>query len=303
MSCEMRVVSYERRPMWITCLQVMFFTVIIQALTKGCAYEPSLCFCLNLFSPLPQPPPFKGRGFYMYTVFMKTCIVIPTYNEAENIVRLIEVLLKTTSSSLCIVDDNSPDETANLVEQIHDDRIHVIQRSGKQGLGSAYKEGFDWALKQGFKIIVQMDADFSHDPHEAQGMIDQVKQGYLVLGSRYIPDGKITGWGVHRHLASRGAMVAARMYLGLEARDVTTGFRFWSSDLLAKVLGQKIQSNSYAFQEEMLFHAYRLNGTIVESPITFKDREVGASKLGFSDIKEFFSVLVNLRKQYGPLKK
>lgn len=233
---------------------------------------------------------------------MKSCIIIPTYNEAENIVRLVHALLKKTSATLCIVDDKSPDGTANLVEEIHDDRIHILKRAGKQGLGSAYKEGFDWALKHEFEVIGQMDADFSHSPNAAQGLIDQVKQGTLVLGSRYIPKGKITGWGLHRHFASRSAMMAARAYLGLSTKDVTSGFRFWSSDLLAKVLGSTIESNGYAFQEEMLFHAQRLGGKIIESPIIFQDRELGGSKLGGGDILEFFSTLVRLKKQYGRLK-
>jgi len=222
-------------------------------------------------------------------------IVIPTYNEAENISAFIDALLKKTTAHLIIVDDSSPDGTTKIVEQKNNKRITLIVRKEKNGLGSAYRAGFDYALLHGYTIIGQMDADFSHAPLAVKSLIEGIKENTLVLGSRHVKGGQIIGWNFWRHFCSKSAMVASRVILRLDAKDVTTGFRFWSADLLAKVLGQQIASTGYAFQEELLFHAQQLGGEIIERPIVFRDREEGKSKLGWKDVVEFFIVLAKLR--------
>ncbi len=178
---------------------------------------------------------------------------------------------------------------------LQNNRISLITRKEKLGLGSAYREGFDFALKQGYTIIGQMDADFSHQPESINELSAISDHNTLVLGSRYSKGGKIIGWNLWRHFCSKSAMITARLILGLKTKDVTSGFRFWSAELLAKVLGEQIASTGYAFQEEMLFHAQRLGAIIRERPIIFVDRKEGASKLGRKDILEFFLMLYRLK--------
>lgn len=231
---------------------------------------------------------------------MKTTVVIPTYNEALGIKDLIRALQEGLPDlNLLIVDDESPDGTARLVQEMG---VEVLVRSGQRGLGSAYQAGFARALSDGADFIVQMDADFSHKPSELRSLLDNCSTHDLVIGSRYIPEGKITGWGPWRHFCSRSAMKVSRRVLSLPIQDVTSGFRVWKANLLRRVLNEGITSNGYAFQEEMLFHACRLGAEVKESPIHFHDREVGQSKLSAKDVAEFFVMLYQLRKKYGPIK-
>ena len=223
---------------------------------------------------------------------MKTAIVIPTYNEAENIVDLLNEL-GTFGARIIIVDDSSPDGTADLASE----KATVIKRENKSGLGSAYVEGFRKALDLDAETIVQMDADFSHSAKDLARMLKLVAHGDLIIGSRYMPGGKIKGWGPWRHVCSRSAMFVSRHFLKLPVRDVTSGFRIWRAPLLSKILEKPIASSGYAFQEEMLFHAWKAGARIVETPIVFRDRVKGRSKLGHADVKEFFQVLLYLRRQ------
>lgn len=232
---------------------------------------------------------------------MSLAIVIPTYNEAKNIERLLQEVLEYSNGTIIVVDDASPDQTARIVEEFGSDRVRLIQRSGKYGLGSAYREGFDYALKHGFTSIIQMDADFSHNPKSLSLLLAEQNSNQLIMGSRYIEGGSIEGWNPWRHFCSRSAILASRLYLGIPSKDITSGFRLWSADLLAQVLGEQIASSGYAFQEEMLFHAHRLGGQVKELPITFVDRKLGHSKLGRKDIIEFFSTLKRLRSRYGKI--
>lgn len=230
---------------------------------------------------------------------MKLAVVIPTYNERENSL-LLRLAIKSVLSEpflLIFVDDSSPDGTADALNSLNDPQLILITRAGKQGIGSAYQEGFRRALSEGAELIVQMDADLSHDPSELTDLLAAAQSADLVIGSRYVKGGRVIGWGPWRHFCSRSAMLFARAFLGLQARDVTSGYRVWKASILKMVLNGTIASSGYAFQEEMLFRAQQSGAHIVEVPITFKDRERGNSKLGLRDVVEFFRVMIWLRKQ------
>lgn len=230
---------------------------------------------------------------------MKTIIVIPTYNEKENIAKLINEIfvLNIPELEILIVDDNSPDRTADIVTglQTSDFRLHLLKREGKLGLGSAYLAGFKKALELGADYIFEMDADFSHDPNDIPRLLESAKENDLVIGSRKIPGGKVIGWNWHRTFMSNGAMWLSRLLLGLKPHDVTAGFRCFRSDVLKKINLDTIKSNGYAFQEELLYHTQLAGFKISELPVTFIDRKAGKSKLGKKDIVEFFLTIFRLR--------
>lgn len=230
---------------------------------------------------------------------MKLAVVIPTYNEAGNIGALLDALRRHADDQSCfyIVDDASPDGTAQIVEGRNDPRIVVIRRLQKDGIGSAYRDGFARAIADGAELVAQMDADMSHDPVVLPELLAAVKDHDLVIGSRHVQGGKIEGWGAWRHFCSRSAIAFARFMLRLKAKDVTSGYRIWRAVFLKRVLEQNIGSNGYAFQEEMLFRAQQLGGRIAEVPIVFKDRKHGKSKLHSRDVLEFFQVMIRLRRK------
>ncbi len=231
---------------------------------------------------------------------MKTLVVIPTYNERENIETLVVTMLEATPNdvAMLIVDDASPDgtgEIADVLSMQHRDRLSVLHRKGKLGLGSAYLAGFRCAIDRGYEAVCEMDADGSHDPHAVSRLLALVEQGAdLAIGSRRVPGGNVVGWGPHRHLMSGGAMSVARLLLGLKTRDVTSGFRCYRAALAAELLAQPIASNGYAFQEETLFYAERLGFRVVETPIVFRDRLRGRSKLSLREVGQFFSTIATL---------
>ncbi|HAT03219.1 MAG TPA: dolichyl-phosphate beta-D-mannosyltransferase [Candidatus Magasanikbacteria bacterium] len=235
---------------------------------------------------------------------MKTIIVIPTYNEKENIEKLISKIfaLEICDLEILIVDDNSPDGTAHIVsnKQTTENKIHLIKRAGKQGLGSAYIEGFKKALDLGADYIFEMDADFSHDPDDITRMLGAGKDADLIIGSRKIQGGKVIGWGWTRKFMSNGAMWFSRLLLGLKPRDVTAGFRCFRRSVLESIELETIKSNGYAFQEELLYRTQKAGFTISEIPVTFVDRQEGKSKLSKKDIAEFFIVMLKLRLRYKP---
>ena len=230
---------------------------------------------------------------------MKTAIVIPTYNEQQNINTLTKRLfaLNLPDLSIIFVDDNSPDGTATAIKGLANTyQIELIERPGKLGLGSAYIAGFKRALAEGAELIFEMDADLSHAPEDIPAMINAAENGAdLVIGSRKIAGGNIIGWNIWRHLMSNGAMMAARCILGLKTKDVTAGFRCYKRQVLEKIDLDKIKSNGYAFQEEMLYRVEKAGYKIAELPVTFVDRTVGRSKLSTKDIWEFFKVMLKLR--------
>lgn len=231
---------------------------------------------------------------------MKTIIVIPTYNERENITRLIPALfdLKIPELEVIVVDDNSPDETADIAKGFKDTfPVYVISRQRKLGLGTAYLDGFKKALAIGGNIIFEMDADFSHDPADVPKLIAALDTADVAIGSRRVAGGKIIGWGIKRHVTSFMAMILARLLLRFRTKDVTSGFRAYRRQVLETVLERDISSNGYAFQEEILYRIEKKGFIITEVPVSFTDRTVGKSKLSAGDIWEFFKVMWRLRRE------
>ena len=230
---------------------------------------------------------------------MQTIVVIPTYNERDNIVNLINniFLQPIENLSIIVVDDNSPDKTAELVSPLQTiyPNLYLIKRYNKLGLGSAYIAGFKKALALGADLIVEMDADFSHDPKDIPRLIEVCKDGFhLAIGSRKIKGGKIVGWNFKRKFMSHGAMVIARTFLRLRAKDVTSGFRCFKREVLEKINLDNVKSNGYAFQEEMLYRTQKNKFHIKEIPVIFSDRKLGTSKLSNKDIVEFFVTIFRL---------
>ncbi len=229
----------------------------------------------------------------------KIFICIPTYNEAENIEKLIKSIfaLNIDNLYLIIVDDNSTDKTGEIVDKMAQKLpIKVIHRPAKMGIGSAYITAFKYALQNNGKYIFEMDADFSHNPKDIPRLLKEAKKGYqVVLGSRKIKGGKIENWNIWRYIASDGAMFFASFFLGLKTKDVTTGFRCYDREVLKKIDLHKIKSNGYAFQEEMIYLCEKKGFKIKEIPIVFVDRRYGKSKLSIKDIIEFFIKIIRLK--------
>jgi len=220
-------------------------------------------------------------------------IVIPTYNESENLPTLLAQLFALPREGrlpplhVLIVDDNSPDGTGALAEELkrtlYPEQLHVLHRPGKQGLGRAYVAGFHWAFDRGYPVIGQMDADFSHEPRYLPAMAQALDQADVVIGSRYVPGGGVDRhWAWYRKALSAWGNFYARTILGLPARDVTGGYRLWRADLLRRLPWDRIHALGYAFQIETLYTAYRLGARIREVPIYFPDRRQGRSKLSFA---------------------
>lgn len=217
---------------------------------------------------------------------MGTMVVIPTYNEAENIPKLVGELfaLGVPDLSILIVDDNSPDGTGEIAEEIasrHPDVVHVIKRPAKMGLGTAYITGFRYALGRGARYIIQMDADFSHSPSYIPVMLDKIRDYDVVIGSRYVPGGRVDEhWGLSRVLLSWWAnAIYIPLILGLRIKDATSGFRCYRREVLETIDLAGIRSNGYVFQVEMSYLCDKLGFRIVEIPIYFEDRRIGKSKM------------------------
>jgi len=224
---------------------------------------------------------------------MKTTVILPTYNEAQNIEAMAAVLLELPLDDLdiLIVDDNSPDGTGQLADRLaveHPERVQVIHRETKRGLGSAYLKGFNHALEAGAKVIIQMDADFSHAPRYIPGMLATLSNCDVVVGSRYVAGGKLDEhWGWGRRLLSLFAnSVYTRLFLGLQVRDITAGFRAWRRETLLGMGLQRVRSNGYVFQVELAYIAERLGYLVLEVPIYFEDRRIGRSKMSQRNILE-----------------
>lgn len=230
---------------------------------------------------------------------MKPIIIIPTYNEKENIRKLLSRLffLNIPNLEIIIVDDNSPDATAEIVKHISAPcPIHLIERKTKAGIGSAYITGFKKAIELNADKIIQMDADLSHDPDDVSRLLEV--DADLVIGSRKIAGGETIGWGIIRKSMSAGAMWFSRLLLKLKPKDVTSGFRCFKKNVLTEIPLQDIKSNGYAFQEEMLYRTQKMGFSIEEVPVVFVDRRKGKSKLSKKDILEFFAVMIRLRMKW-----
>lgn len=217
---------------------------------------------------------------------MRITIILPTYNEAENLPKLVSALLSLPLDlSVLVVDDHSPDGTGKVADELcahHPDRVSVLHRPGKDGLRSAYMEGFQQALDDGADVVVQMDADFSHDPAVLTEMARRIAACDVVIGSRYVEGGSLDErWPAWRKLLSAFGNFYARTILGFPLRDVTTGYRMWRRDVLQSMPLDRIRSNGYIFLVEMIYVAYLMGHKISEVPIYFADRRSGESKMSF----------------------
>jgi dolichol-phosphate mannosyltransferase len=221
----------------------------------------------------------------------RVVVVIPTYNEADNI-RLItdRVRRATPQVDILVADDNSPDGTGAIADELAaaDERIHVLHRPGKQGLGAAYVAGFAWAREHDYDAVVEMDADGSHAPEELPALLDAARDADVVIGSRWVPGGKVVNWPAHRLLLSRGGSLYTRIALGLPLRDATAGYRVYRMPVLDKIDVASVSSQGYCFQIDLGWRSHRQGFRIVEVPITFAERERGASKMSSSIVREAF---------------
>ena len=209
-------------------------------------------------------------------------VIIPTFNEVENISLLLDrVLNEVPKTDILVVDDNSPDGTADVVKKVSsaNPRVHLLSREKKDGLARAYCAGFNWGLQQGYEYFIQMDADFSHDPMDAKIMTERLLNHDVVIASRYTKGGKTSGWGPHRKLISRGGNTYARLILGAGPKDITGGFNGWSKTALEKIDFGSVHSKGYAYQVEMKYRALKAGFVPHEFPIHFRNRTRGESKM------------------------
>jgi dolichol-phosphate mannosyltransferase len=229
---------------------------------------------------------------------MKALVIIPTYNERENLPRLIpQILSQGSEFQVLVVDDNSPDGTGEVADGLAaaDPRVHVMHRDGKRGLGTAYVAGFKWALAEGFDYVFEMDADFSHDPDDLPRLLAGAESGDVAVGSRWVGDGGTRNWSMLRTFISRGGSIYAKTILGVPVNDLTSGFKCFSSYVLERLDLDSIHSNGYAFQVEVNYRCHRLGYQIVEVPIVFVDRRVGESKMSPWIVLEAMVVVWKLR--------
>jgi dolichol-phosphate mannosyltransferase len=229
-----------------------------------------------------------------------TWVIVPTYNERENLAAIGAAILEILpGATLLVVDDASPDGTGDLADGLAaaDRRIRVCHRPGKQGLGRAYLDGFAVALANGASVVVQMDADWSHDPAALPGLIEPVIGGRadLVIGSRYTKGGGVEDWGIIRRFISRGGSLFARTVLGFGPHDFTAGFKAWRASTLSAVPFEGVRAGGYVFQIEMTYRASRYGARVVEVPIIFRDRRLGQSKMSRRIIVEAMFVVMRLR--------
>ena len=226
---------------------------------------------------------------------MRTVVVIPTYQEALNVVEaLTRVRATLPDADILVVDDSSPDGTAALASGVGDDLggIHLLVRPERQGLGPAYRQGWQWAIDRGYEVIVSMDADGSHDPAALPRLLAPLEDGAdLVLGSRYVPGGSVPGWAMHRLLLSKAGNRYAGLVLGFGVHDATGGYRAYRADLLRRIDVATLRASGYGFQIELVRRSAALGATVVEVPITFVDRELGTSKMSGSIIWEALALV------------
>jgi dolichol-phosphate mannosyltransferase len=219
---------------------------------------------------------------------MRAIVILPSYNEAENVLLLsADVLSQDDGLDVVVVDDNSPDGTADLVSGAMDDepRLHLVKRAGKLGLGSAYQAGFEYALANGYDLVFTMDCDYSHHPKHLPQFLEAVAAGNdMVVGSRYVPGGGVRNWPKRRILLSRFANLYTRLLLRVPVYDCTAGYRCYSREVLETVNPGAIRSSGYAFLEDMVMRVHRAGFQISEVPIIFEDRTRGASKINHSEI-------------------
>ena len=228
-------------------------------------------------------------------------VILPTYNEAPNILKMIEVLLQLELAlDVLVVDDNSPDGTGDLVEALEEERVFLLSRKRKEGLGAAYIAGFKWALNRNYRHICTMDADFSHDPADIPRLAEACEQGaHLAIGSRYIRGVNVVNWGMDRILLSLGASLYTRVITGMRVKDPTAGFVMYDTTVLREMTLDAVQFKGYAFQIEMKYKSHLLGKTLKEVSIVFKDREQGNSKMSSGIIKEAILGVPHMRLSHA----
>ena len=231
-------------------------------------------------------------------------VVIPTYNEAENVERITRVTLAELARvapgehRVLIVDDNSPDGTGQIADRLATefDVVEVLHRAGKSGLGQAYLAGFDRALSAGAELLIEMDADFSHDPKYLGPMLEASRDADLVLGSRYVPGGGVEDWGILRRTISRGGGLYARLVLGVQVRDLTGGFKCIRREVLQAIDLPSVRATGYVFQIEVTYRALLAGFKVAEIPIVFRDRNAGSSKMSANIALEAMLLVPRLRR-------
>jgi dolichol-phosphate mannosyltransferase len=229
---------------------------------------------------------------------MKTLIIIPTYNEYDNMRPLLEqIFTYAPASDVLIVDDNSPDGTGKLADEMaaQNPQVHVMHRAGKLGLGTAYIAGFKYAVEHQYDAAFEMDADFSHDPRYLPDFLKAIESADLVIGSRYVTGGGTPNWSLLRRFISGGGNIFARVMLGIPVHDCTAGYRCYRRQVLESIGLDSIESQGYAFQVELAYRVYKRGFKIVETPIIFLDRRVGKSKMSRAIFLEGFTWVVRAR--------
>lgn len=235
-------------------------------------------------------------------------IVIPTYNEAENLESLVSAISGLDAGfEILVVDDNSPDGTGEIADRLSQELpgIHVLHRPGKMGLGTAYVEGFRWAIAREYDYVFEMDCDFSHHPSYLPTFLTEIPSADLVIGSRYVDGGSTPSWGFIRKFISRGGNFFARAMLGLKTHDCTGGFRCYRRTMLQRVPWDEIRLQGYGFQVGAAYYVERLGGRVIEFPIVFEDRRAGKSKMSLKIVIEAFAYVTRLAlsekgRQRGP---
>ena len=230
---------------------------------------------------------------------VRTLIVIPTYNEIENLKLITDAVLGVTPEavSILVVDDGSPDGTGKLADELaaKNPRMNVLHRTSKQGLGPAYIAGFRWGFSHGFDRLIEMDADFSHHPRFLPTMLTLLNQYDFVIGSRYVAGGGTVNWGLSRKIISRGGSLYARTILGAPIRDFTGGFNGWNRKVLEGISLDTLEAGGYSFQIELKYRAFKKRFTFNEFPILFEDRRVGKSKMSSGIVMEALRLVLKLR--------
>ena len=230
-----------------------------------------------------------GESAEGYPGVGRVLVVVPTYNEADNIRVIVERIRRAVPAvDILVADDNSPDGTGRIADELaaEDPRVHVLHRPGKQGLGAAYVQGFRWAIDHGYDAVVEMDADGSHAPEQLPALLDAARTADAVIGSRWTPGGKVVNWPWHRFVISRVGNTYVRLALGMPHGDATGGYRVYKIPVLEKIDFETVASQGYSFQVELTWRTHKAGFKIVEVPITFAERERGASKMSSSIVRE-----------------
>ncbi|HVI73383.1 MAG TPA: polyprenol monophosphomannose synthase [Anaeromyxobacteraceae bacterium] len=229
----------------------------------------------------------------------RALVCLPTYDERENLEPITRAILQATPEvEVLVIDDNSPDGTGELADRLAagEPRLHVLHRPGKAGLGKAYLAGFAWALEHGYELVLEMDADFSHNPSYLPRMLELAGEADLVLGSRNVAGGGTLNWGIGRKLLSRGGSFYARTILGVRVRDLTGGFKCFRRQVLEAIDLPTVECSGYAFQIELTYRALRKGFRVVETPIVFEDRRVGQSKMSRRIVLEAITKVWSIRR-------